>query len=209
MPNEGWGCHRAPDSCEPAHRPGPSERPAAACRRRRAWVVPVLTLALPTGGCTLLTATPPRVQVQSVALRGIGLLEQSLAVTLCVSNPNDAALAFRHVTTMLDVAGSPLATGESVLAVRLPPHAATTVPFAVTTTVANLGPQLLAVLQSGSLAYRIHGTVQLDGALPVTLPYGRAGRLDAATIGPALLADAGPPGMTDCPAPDAPAPQTP
>ncbi len=72
------------------------------------------------------------------------------------------------------------------------------VTFAVTATVRNLGPQLLAVLQSGSVAYRLHGTVQLSGLLPITLPYGRAGRLDVGTIGQAVLADAGLPAATAC-----------
>ncbi len=167
--------------------------------RHRAWRACGLgLLALANGGCTLLTASPPQVQVQSVQLQGLGLLDQALAVTLCVTNTNDAALGFRRVTTALDVAGLPLATGAAEVAVQLPAHAATLVPFAVTTTVRNLGPQLLAVLQSGSVAYRLHGTVQLEGVLPITVPYGRAGRLDVGTIGQALLADAGLPAATDC-----------
>ena len=53
--------------------------------RHKAWRVCGLSLlALANGRCTLLTASPPQVQVQSVQLQGLSLLDQSLAVTLCV-----------------------------------------------------------------------------------------------------------------------------
>ena len=60
--------------------------------RHKAWRVCGLSLlALANGRCTLLTASPPQVQVQSVQLQGLSLLDQSLAVTLCVTNTNAAA----------------------------------------------------------------------------------------------------------------------
>ena len=52
------------------------------------------------------------------------------------------------------------------------------VPFTVVTTVQNLGPQLLGVIRSGSVDYRVHGTVAFRGVLSLTLPYSRSGRLD-------------------------------
>ncbi len=157
-----------------------------------------LVVASLTAGCTLLTATPPTAQVEAVQLQGIGLLDQSLAVTLCVINPNDAALNFHRVTVGVDVAGAPLAQGVSEVNVRLPPHAATRVPFAVTTTVLNLGPQLLGVLRAGAVPYRLHGTVQLAGPFAITLPFGHTGRLDASALSQAMLADTAAPGTTDC-----------
>ena len=134
---------------------------------------PATLLLLTTlAGCALGPANPPTVQVQDVRLTGLGLLQQDLAVTLCVTNPNDTEIAFRRVTADLDVSGAPLAAGVSDLGVRLPPHASTAVPFTVATTVQNIGPQLLGVLQSGVLDYRIHGTVTLQ-TLGLTLPYAR------------------------------------
>ena len=63
---------------------------------------------------------------------------------------------------------------------------------------ALLGPQLLGILRSGTLEYRVHGTVQLEGALAITLPFSRSGRLDPLTAGSLLLADAGAPAGTRC-----------
>ena len=163
----------------------------------------LLTLAV--AGCALATATPPSVDVMDVRLVGLGLTEQRLAVTLCVTNPNKIDLNFRRVTADLDVSGQPLATGASDLAVRLPPLSSTPVPFTVVTTVQNLGPQLLGILNTGSVDYRVHGFVSLEGALGITLPYSRSGRLDPVADG-LRLADAatggpGPGGGSACAAP--------
>ena len=148
--------------------------------------VPALLAAL-TAGCALATATPPEVEVAAVELRGLGLLDQALGVTLCVSNPNDTELAFRRVTVALEVAGSPLAESASETRVRLPPRSSVLVPFAVATTVRNIGPQLLDIVSTGGVEYRVRGRVQLDGALPVTLPFSRGGRLDLLAAGARLL----------------------
>ena len=147
-------------------------RRGAALRR----LAPVLASLV--AGCALATATPPTVEVTEVELRGLGLLDQTLGVTLCVSNPNDTELSFRRVTVALEVAGAPLADGASDAPVRLPPRSSVLVPFSVATTMRNLGPQTLDVLRSGGVDYRLRGGVQLDGALPVTLPFSLGGRLD-------------------------------
>ena len=144
-------------------------------------------LPLLAAGCALATAMPPEVEVAAVELRGLGLLDQALGVTLCVSNPNDAELSFRRVTVGLEVAGAPLADSASETPVRLPPRSSVLVPFTVATTVRNLGPQVLDVARTGGVEYRVRGRVQLDGALAVALPFSRSGRLDLLAAGLRLL----------------------
>ena len=119
-------------------------------------------------------------------------------MTLCVSNPNPNELAFRRVTADLDVSGAPLAEGASDLEVRLPGMASAVVPFTVVTTVRNLGPQILSVLANGSLVYRIHGSVTLQGAFGITLPYSRSGRLDPLAAGFGLASAASEPSPSSC-----------
>ena len=85
----------------------------------------------------------------------------------------------------------------------LPPRSFTLVPFQVVTTVRNLGPQLLGVLRTGSVDYRIHGTIRLTGALALDLPYSRRGRLGLLPAARGLLAYGAMPVATDC----GPAPQ--
>ena len=160
-------------------------------------------LALSVTGCALGTATPPSVDVMDVHLVGLGLPEQQLAVTLCVTNPNKIALDFNRVTAGLDVSGAPLASGQSDVAVQLPPLSSTPVPFTVVTTVQNLGPQLLGILNTGSVDYRVHGTVTMTGSLGITLPYSRSGRLDPVMDGLRLANFATDPASASprCPAP--------
>ena len=163
------------------------------------WVRAGISLLLAgCGGCALLTATSPSVEVAQVELRGVSASGQLLGVTLCVTNPNDTELAFRRVRTAIDVAGAPLADSQNEVAVRLPPRSSTPVPFAVTTTVLNLLPQLLDIVRTGAVKYRIHGTVQLDGALAITLPFSHGGRLDLVSLGSTLLTDVAAPAGTKC-----------
>lgn len=154
------------------------------------WLLGALAATLFVEGCALLRAMPPEVVVQQVALRGIGLLDQILTVSLCVSNLNDSELDFRRVNLVVDIAGFPLADSTSETPVLLPPRASTLVPFRVVTTVRNLGPQLLAILNAGGVDYRLHGTVQFTGVLAITLPFSHIGRLDPLAAAEGLLTDA-------------------
>ena len=156
-----------------------------------------LSLAGLCAGCALVTATPPQVEVAAVELRGVGVFEQVLGVTLCVTNPNPSELAFRRIQVALDTSGRPLLEGTSDAAVRLPPGASVLVPFTVVSTVRNIGPQLLGVVRTGALDYRLRGSITLE-TLGLTVPFSRGGRLDLAAAGPDLLADAVAPRAVRC-----------
>ena len=161
-----------------------------------------LGATLGASGCALAGDTPPSVDVLNVQLVGIGLAEQQLATTLCVTNPNTNEIAFRSVSVALDVSGAPLAVGVSDLPVRLPPQSSTAVPFTVVTTVQNIGPHLLGVFRTGALDYRVHGTVSLQGGLGLTLPFSRSGHLDILADGLNLASAASDPAPSRCmPAP--------
>lgn len=162
----------------------------------RAWVLgPVLPAV---AGCALAVADPPKVEVVSVELQSLGLLDQTFNVALCITNPNSSELAFRLVRLAVDLAGTPLANSESEAPVRLSPQSSTLVPFAVATTIRNLGPQLLGVVRTGNLEYRMHGTVQLAGPLGLSLPFSRNGQLGLISAGRDLLADTAAPAGNAC-----------
>ncbi|MGI4745476.1 MAG: LEA type 2 family protein [Janthinobacterium lividum] len=155
-------------------------------------------LALGLAGCALTSSTPPSVDVMAVQLIGMGLVRQQLAVTLCVTNPNADALAFRAVTANFDLSGQPLAAGQSDLSIRLPPRASVVVPFTVVTTVQNASSQLLGVIRTGRIEYRVHGTVTLQGTFGLTLPYSRSGQIDPLASGLSLIAAASDPVSSQC-----------
>ena len=71
------------------------------------------------------------------------------------------------------------------------------VPFTVVSTVRNLGPQVLGVIRTGSLDYRLRGSITLD-TLGITVPFSRGGRLNLLTSGQGLLADALSPTASRC-----------
>ena len=157
----------------------------------------VTLLATLCSGCALVTTTPPQVEVVAVELRGVSLFDQTLSVTLCVTNPNTLELTFRRIAVGVDVQGSSFAQGVSDTVVRLPPSQSVLVPFTVASTVRNLGPQLLGVVRTGAVDYRLHGTVTLD-TLGITVPFSRGGRLGLITAGQQLLADAVSPSTLRC-----------
>ena len=139
--------------------------------RPLAW----LAAALLCTGCALATATLPPVEVAAVRLRGLGLLDQTLGVTLCVTNPNNSELAFWRIQVAVDAAGSLLAEGASETPVRLPPRSSILMPFTVVSTMRNLVPQLFSVLSAGAVEYRLHGSIMLE-TQGVTVPFSRSGR---------------------------------
>ncbi len=149
-----------------------------------------LAAALLCIGCALATPPPPQqAEVAAVRLRGLGLLDQTLGVTLCVTNPNNSELPFRRIQVAVDAAGSPLAEGASEPPVRLPPRSSILMPFTVVSTMRNLVPQLFGVLSSGAVDYRLHGSITLE-THGVTVPFSRRGRFGLLAAGQEFLADA-------------------
>lgn len=180
---------------------------AACCRNERepgrtgmaarAAVPAILSLAT-LAGCALVSATPPQADVVQVRLRAADVLHQVLDLSLCITNPNDNALAFRRVRVALDVAGASIADADTVVPVLLPPHASTLVPVSVVTTALAAGAGLAQVFQTGGIEYRVHGSVQLEGALGITLPFSRKGRLDVLSAANLALADPATPRNAAC-----------
>jgi len=124
-------------------------------------------------------------------------LDQTLGVTLCVTNPNNSELAFQRIQVVVDAAGSPLAEGTSEAPVRLPPRSSTLVPFTVVSTVRNVVPQLFGGLSTGAVEYRLHGFITLE-TLGITVPFSRSGRFGLLTAGQELLSDAAAPTGLRC-----------
>ena len=133
-----------------------------------------IALTLAPAGCSLVTQSPPQVDVANVALTSIGLFNQSFLVTLCVTNQNHTSVAFRRVMFMITVADAPLADGATESAVAVPALSSVLVPVAAQTTIRNSPGQLLSTLETGAVAYRLSGVVHL-ASLPSGVPFSRAG----------------------------------
>ncbi len=129
--------------------------------------------SLAAAGCALPTA-----HVMGVQLMDTDFTEQRLAVALCVTNPNADALVFRRVTVSFSLAGSPPAIGSSDATIRLAPLSSTRVPLFVLAKVRNSGGQLVEFARARGVEYRVYGSVALDGASALNVPYSRSGHLD-------------------------------
>ena len=150
---------------------------------RRLWrAARGMGLVTALAGCTLVTQSPPQVDVATVALTGIGLFNQSFLMELCVTNPNPTPIAFERATFRLAVADAPLAEGATESAVAIPALASVLVPLAAQTTLRNLPGQLMSTLETGTVAYRLSGVVQL-ASLPFGVPFSRAGQLSLLRAG--------------------------
>ncbi|MCM0019236.1 MAG: LEA type 2 family protein, partial [Tagaea sp.] len=86
---------------------------------RRGFVVSSAALAL--GACASMRLEPLDVRLADLALaEGGGLLEQRLALTLALSNPNPSDVTLTGLRVALDVNGEPLARGQSGESVTIP-----------------------------------------------------------------------------------------
>ena len=147
--------------------------------------------------CSLGPANPPTVNVLDVRLDAVSLTQQRLTTLLCVTNPNPAAVTFRRAVISLDVAGSALGTGTTDQPVSIAPASSVIVPLSVETTAANLGAAVWGTVLDGP-TYRLHGTIQLQGMLGLTVPFSRSGQLDPVQGTHALVNIALAPSLSPC-----------
>lgn len=120
-------------------------------------------LVLAAAGCAL---PPSELATADTALPGRS------TVTLCVINPNPDALVVRRMTVDLGRPGSPLAAGVSEAAIVVPALSSTRVPVPVHAAARN---GWTAHWQD--VAYRVAGSVALEGAFGLNIPYRRVGHL--------------------------------
>lgn len=150
----------------------------ATCRPAPALAI-LLTTLLSSCGPGL---TPPTVGVLDGRLVAAGLLDQQLQLSLCITNPNARDIALNRVTFSFRLGGDRLADGTSQAVFDLPPHGSVAVPFAVATTLRDIGRPIEAILASGSVNYVVSGTVILRDFDLIGIPYTVRGRIGLATV---------------------------
>jgi len=126
---------------------------------QKAIVRLVLTGALLfLAGCSMLPGHAPKVQLVNVAPQSVGLLSQTLLLTLQVSNPNDSALRAKAGEARLWVRGREIAYGLLAQPILVPAYGSTQVQIPVTGNFL----QLLGDLGRGGLPYEVKGYLVTD-----------------------------------------------
>ncbi|MCA3245885.1 MAG: LEA type 2 family protein [Tagaea sp.] len=129
-------------------------------------------------GCAGVRLEPLDVRLVDLALvEGGGLLEQRLALTLALSNPNPTDVALDGLRVALDVNGEPLARGQSGEGVVVPRLGEARARVIATVSMLDLLPGVLAMTQREGLAYRLSGTAFVAGLGGGRLAFAREGRL--------------------------------
>lgn len=143
---------------------------------RRALVVSGVAGAL--GACAGMRLDPLDVRLVDLAMaEGGGLLEQRLALTLAMSNPNPSDVTISGLRVALEVNGEPLARGQSGESVTIPRLGEARATVIAAISVLDLIPGVMAMTQREGLAYRLSGTAFLGGFAGGSLPFAREGRL--------------------------------
>ncbi len=138
----------------------------------RTRIVIVAVVALIGAGCASRGASRPpfhrpSIQLQDVRMAGVGLTGGGMDVVLDVHNPNAYELHSPRVRYRLFVDDVQLATGNYVADIVVGPRDSARVRVPVSLSYAQLGQASRAVLNRGTLDYRVVGDIT------VRTPHGR------------------------------------
>lgn len=147
-------------------------------RVRRISVVALTAVAL--AGC-FASFERPEVRLEGVRVGGIGLSGGTLYAQLQVVNPNGFALRADELTYDLEFSGAraeewlPFAEGVFVERIEVPARDSALVEIPVEFSYRELGGAIRAVLDRGTLDYRVRGSVRVTDPIGRTVPYRHEG----------------------------------
>lgn len=137
-------------------------------------------IALSAGGCAALgraSFKEPDVQLREFTITGLGLTGGSVDVVLSVYNPNGYKLDALKMTYQVDVDSIKLGDGALDGRFVVPEKDSSLVRLPIRFTYAGLGAAGRALIQSGTVNYRVRGDFTVGTPLGnFTRPYDRRGR---------------------------------
>lgn len=143
------------------------------------WGTALVAVAAATGCAALGRASfkEPDVQLREFNITGLGLTGGSVDIVLSVYNPNGYKLDALKMTYMVDVDSIKLGEGEVDSRFVVAEKDSSLVRLPVRFTYAGLGAAGRALLQSGTVNYRVRGDFSVATPLGnFTRPYDRQGR---------------------------------
>jgi LEA14-like dessication related protein len=147
-----------------------------------------MVAAASLAGCSALGRAAfqnPVVNLQSVAIRGLGLTGGSLDVKLSVYNPNGFRLDTSHLNYRVNLAGDSVTVASGALDTRMTVQSndSTIVTIPVNFTYAGIGAAGRSLLNSGAVNYHVLGDVTVGSPVGnFTVPYSSTGRFTATGV---------------------------
>ncbi len=122
----------------------------------------------------------PEVTVTDFKLAKAGLINQTLAVTLKVKNPNKVPLPIKGFSYKIDLAGDEFANGNTQEEFTIPAGGEKNIDVYVTLNLLRSTSHLLNVVKSGSSAidYQLSGAISVNLPLMGSIPINKKGKID-------------------------------
>ena len=153
--------------------------------RRASEVVLVLALGSSTAGCDRVHA--PDVELTDVRFAGIGLHGITLIAELGIENPNGFAIEADSISFELEAANperrgawSRVTSGTKRERFRVEEHDTAKAAVPIQFAYSDLGAPVRAMLDKGTLDYRVSGHVWVRRPLPVPVPFSHTGSVSLA-----------------------------
>jgi LEA14-like dessication related protein len=155
---------------------------------RHRSLLAALLLAMPLAACSG-AYRQPEIEFEGVRVGGIGLRGGTLYAQIMVRNPNRFDLETRSLSYDLEVA-HPTRAGEWVSftqgsideAVRVAARGSTILEVPIAFQYDDMGGALRSLLETGSFAYRVSGSVRLAEPIGRTFPYRRQGTVSMSGV---------------------------
>ncbi|MBI3444379.1 MAG: LEA type 2 family protein [Magnetospirillum sp.] len=145
------------------------------------WLNAVL-VALGLAACTPSEfAEPPEVVLVSLVPVDVSLMEQRLAVTLRVRNPNNVAMSVDGMRFSIDLNGHAFAKGTSDKSVTVPRLGEAEIEGSAHVGTTDLLRQVLGAPESKGLTYRLSGSLFLGGVGGRSVGFDQSGEFDFAS----------------------------
>ena len=145
------------------------------------WLTAVI-VALGLAACTPSEfAEPPEVVLVSMVPVDVSLMEQRLAVTLRIRNPNNVPMSVDGMRFAIDLNGHAFAKGTSDKAVVVPRLGEAEIEGAAHVGTTDLIRQVLGAPEANGLAYRISGALFLGGIAGRHVGFDQSGEFDFAS----------------------------
>ena len=122
----------------------------------------------------------PEVSVGEIKLVKAGLINQTFALKLIVTNPNQISLPIKSFNYAVHLAGDEFASGNTAQPFSIPANGSETIDLTVKLNILRSSSHLINIVKSGSqsISYQLKGNIGIDIPLMSSVPVNKAGSIN-------------------------------